>query len=74
VYDSDVTAHILAMSEAGALIPMCAWCGRIRVDEQWVEPPRVALVAIDVANTVSHTICPSCAARQTGPPRPTRSA
>jgi hypothetical protein len=66
VYDDEVTAHILAMSENGALIPMCAWCERINVDEEWVQPPRVALDAIDVRNTVSHTICPSCAARQTG--------
>jgi hypothetical protein len=66
VYDSEVTAHILEMSDAGTLIPMCAWCERIKVDDEWVRPPRVALSAIDVANAVSHTICPSCAARQTG--------
>jgi hypothetical protein len=66
VNEDEVTAHILAMSETGALIPMCAWCERIRVDDEWVQPPHVALNAIDVRHTVSHTICPSCAARQTG--------
>ena len=65
MYDGEVTAHILAISDAGSLIPMCAWCGRVRIDEQWVEPPRAALAAIDVVNTVSHTICPECAAKQT---------
>jgi hypothetical protein len=64
VYDDEVTAHILAMCDTGALIPMCAWCERIRVDDDWVQLPRVALAAIDVRNTVSHTICPSCAAQQ----------
>jgi hypothetical protein len=66
VHDNEVTAHILAIADAGALIPMCAWCKRIKVDDEWVLPPRVALNAIDVRNTVSHTICPSCAAQQTG--------
>ena len=66
MYDSDVTAHVLAMSEAGALIPTCAWCDRIQVDDDWVKPPRVALAAIDVRHTLSHTICPSCAAKQAG--------
>ncbi len=64
--EGDVTAHILAISDAGALIPMCAWCERIRIDDEWVKPPRVALAAIDVRNAVSHTICPSCAAGQPG--------
>jgi hypothetical protein len=64
VYDSDVTAHVLALSDAGVLISMCAWCERIAVGEEWVEPPPVALEAIDVRTAVSHTICPSCAARQ----------
>jgi hypothetical protein len=64
VYDGEVTAHVLAMSDAGALIRMCAWCERIQIDDEWVQPPRVALAAIDVPNSVSHTICPSCTARQ----------
>jgi hypothetical protein len=66
VYDDEVTAHILALADAGALISMCAWCERIKVDDEWVQPSRVALNTIAVRNTVSHTICPSCAARQTG--------
>lgn len=65
MYDPEVTAHILAISDAGALVPMCAWCGRVRIDDQWVQPPRVALDAIDVRNSVSHTICPDCAIEQT---------
>ena len=67
--EGEVTAHLLAISDAGALIPMCAWCERIRIDDEWVKPPRVALAAIDVRNAVSHTICPSCAAEQTGQTR-----
>jgi hypothetical protein len=66
VHDNDVTAHLLAIADAGSLIPMCAWCERIQFDGEWVQPPRAALSQIDVANTVSHTICPRCAAEQTG--------
>jgi hypothetical protein len=66
VSDSEVSAHIRAMSEAGALIRMCAWCERIELDDEWVQPSRVTLTAIDVHNTVSHTICPACAVEQTG--------
>jgi hypothetical protein len=43
---------------------MCAWCGRVRIDEEWAEPPQAALDAIDVRNSVSHTICPDCATEQ----------
>ncbi len=59
--DGDVTAHILAISEAGALIRMCAWCERIMLEDEWLQPPQVALAAIDLRNAVSHTICPECA-------------
>jgi hypothetical protein len=66
VYNSDVVAHVVKMSDAGVLIPMCAWCERIELDGEWVQPPRGALDVIDVRNAVSHSICPSCAAEQTG--------
>jgi hypothetical protein len=74
VFEGEVTAHILAISDAGALIPMCAWCERIRLDDEWVQPPRVALDAIDVRNSVSHTICPDCAAAHTPKPASRSSA
>jgi hypothetical protein len=70
VHSSEVVERVLAMSDAGVLIPMCAWCERIAVDDEWLQPPRSALAVIDVRNAVSHTICPSCAeeqTRQTGP-------
>ena len=63
--ESEVTAHILAMSDAGALVPICAWCERIRLDDKWVQPPPAVLAAIDVRNAASHTICPTCAAEHT---------
>lgn len=68
MYEGEVTAHILAISDAGALVPMCAWCGRVRIDDNWVEPPQAALDAIDVRTSVSHTICPDCAAKHTARP------
>lgn len=66
MYNSEVVERVLAMSDAGVLIPMCAWCERIAVDGEWLRPPRGALAVIDVRNSLSHTICPSCAAEQTG--------
>ena len=63
VHDGDVKAHMLGMSESGVLIPMCAWCERIELEGEWVEPPRGALDAIDTRNSVSHSICPACAER-----------
>lgn len=56
----DVFSRIFAVYEAGELLPMCAWCGRVRIDGTWVKPPAAALAAIDVANTVSHSICDEC--------------
>jgi hypothetical protein len=61
VYNSEVAAQVLAMSEAGVLIPMCAWCERIKLEDEWVQPPRGVLTVIDVRNAVSHSICPTCA-------------
>ena len=62
MYNSDVMAHVLAMSETGGLISVCAWCERLQIDGKWVQAPRGAFAVIDVPNTVSHSICPSCAA------------
>ena len=66
MYSSQVIERVLAMSDADVLIPMCAWCGQIELDGEWVQPPSGALDVIDVRNAVSHSICPSCAAEQTG--------
>jgi len=61
VVASEVTRRILADYEAGDLITICAWCGRVDVDGEWVLPPREALTAIDSRYTLSHSICPECA-------------
>ena len=66
MYSGQVMERVLAMADAGVLIPMCAWCGRIELDGEWVQPPQGALDVIDVRNAVSHSICPTCAAEQTG--------
>ena len=58
----EVTKRILADYEAGDLITICAWCWRVEVDGEWVLAPREALTAIDSRYTLSHSICPECAA------------
>ena len=59
----EVTRHVLARYEAGDLVTACAWCDRVGVDGEWLLVPRSALAAIDHPNTLTHSICPSCAAR-----------
>lgn len=58
----EVTRQVLAAYDAGDLITMCAWCRRVEIDGEWVLAPRAALTAIDALYTMSHSICPECAA------------
>jgi hypothetical protein len=53
--------RIFTAFEEGQMLPACAWCGRVRVEDQWIVPPQAALAAIDVRNTLSHSICGQCA-------------
>jgi hypothetical protein len=71
----EAVRRILATYEAGDLITTCAWCKRVVIDGQWVPAPRAALTAIQSRFTLSHSICPQCAAGQPRPatPRPRRS-
>jgi hypothetical protein len=57
-----VTRRILATYEAGDLITTCAWCRRVEIDSEWLFAPRAALTAIHARYTLSHSICPKCAA------------
>jgi hypothetical protein len=58
---NEVFSRIVSAYEAGELIPMCAWCGRVRIDDTWLAHPAAALDAIDRRNTLSHSICDDCA-------------
>jgi hypothetical protein len=58
----EVTRSILAIYEAGDMITMCAWCRRVEIGGEWVPAPKAALTAIDARHTLSHSICPECAA------------
>lgn len=60
----EVTRRILARYEAGELITMCAWCRRVEIDREWVLAPQAALTAIEADYTLSHSICPECAAER----------
>ena len=64
---NEFLARLWKASEAGDLIPICAWCGRVRFDSEWIEPPVGALSTIDERTTLSHSICPDCAAAQPAP-------
>jgi uncharacterized integral membrane protein len=54
-------SRIWTAFDAGQIMAVCAWCGRVRVDEAWVAPPRAALAAIDERHAFSHSICERCA-------------
>lgn len=60
MFPGEVTARLIAIYEAGEMVPTCAWCGRVNLDGEWLPIPRVALDAIDAPNTLSHSICPDC--------------
>ena len=63
----EMMRRILARYEAGEMITMCAWCRRLEIDGEWRLAPRAALTAIDAVYTLSHSICPRCAALTAGP-------
>jgi hypothetical protein len=63
----NVFSRIVEIYEDGGLVPICAWCGRVRIDDTWVEPPAAALDAIDARNTLSHSMCDACASRGVPP-------
>jgi hypothetical protein len=53
-------SEIWTLFNRGELIPLCAWCGRVRVAETWAYPPNGALDGIDARLGTSHSICPTC--------------
>jgi hypothetical protein len=57
---SGVFARIWALYEEGGILVACAWCGRIRLDEHWLRPPRSVVAAVDAPNMFSHSICEDC--------------
>ena len=67
---SEVTNRIVAAYEAGEVITSCAWCGRVTLDGEWIQPPRAALEAINGHNVLAHSICPECSAYLASHPAP----
>jgi hypothetical protein len=56
-----VLARIWEVYQAGGYLAACAWCSRVRIDGEWLEPPQGAISTIDARMTLSHSICPECA-------------
>ena len=57
----EVFDRIVEIYDDGGVLPICAWCGRVRIDDEWLVPPPAALAAIDDRNTLSHSMCDACA-------------
>jgi hypothetical protein len=64
---NEILGKIWETFEAGDVIPACAWCDRIRIEDEWLEPARWTLSTIDERMTLSHSICPQCAETQLAP-------
>jgi len=58
---SDAFSRIWTAFDVGEILPACAWCGRVRIDEIWLLPSPAALAAVDERYTFSHSICDECA-------------
>jgi hypothetical protein len=56
----EVLAKIWEAYEAGHLIPVCAWCGCVRIEGEWFDLIHGDTAPVDDPMTLSHTICPRC--------------
>ena len=59
---AEVFDKIWEAYETGSVLLACAWCNRVRIGEEWLEPEKGVLSTIDERMTISHSICPPCAA------------
>jgi hypothetical protein len=59
---NEIRAHIWKVAETGGLLTACSWCGCVLVRGMWVVAPPGVLLTIDEPMTLSHSICPRCAA------------
>jgi hypothetical protein len=57
---------------ASELLVRCAWCERIKMDDEWVEVAEVQAMRLtrNARLQHSHGICPDCFAKLTPPDRP----
>jgi hypothetical protein len=57
---------------ASELLVRCAWCERIKVNDEWVEVAEVQAMRLTRHSPErhSHGICPDCFAKLTPPNRP----
>ena len=68
MHPGEVQAKIAEAYDAGELIPVCAWCGRLSIEGEWIVPPTGVLATLDEPMTVSHSICPECSSKHERPP------
>ncbi len=68
VVTRNITAQRIAEEEARSLrrlVPICSWCKNIRSDEGFWEELEVYLEA-ETRGSVTHGVCPDCAAKHLG--------
>ena len=68
----DAVARFWTAFDSGRILPACAWCGHVRIDEVWLRPPRAALATVDERYAFSHSICDPCATNLNEPSGGTR--
>jgi hypothetical protein len=52
---SDPFSRIWAAFDTGQILPACAWCGRVWIDETWLLASPAVLAAVDRRYTFSHS-------------------
>jgi hypothetical protein len=57
---SEILTKIWAVYEAGDFITVCAWCGSLEIEGEWIGPEPGLLSTFDQPMTVSHSICRRC--------------
>jgi hypothetical protein len=64
---SEFLERIWEAYDSGDLLSVCAWCDCVFLDGAWIDPPQGALDTLDKTATLSHSICPECAAVVSSP-------
>ena len=64
---SEILTKVWSAFEAGDLITVCAWCGRVEIEGEWADAEPGLLSTIDQPMTLSHSICPRCESKFANP-------
>lgn len=70
--NTELQAVLSSVKTLSGLLPICAWCHKIRTDEGYYQKIE-AFIGARTNATFTHSICPECAARECASALPDRS-